>query len=171
MTGYFWERGITSLFSASGADTYDGELIWEQPANSGLTVRRMVLTVEFQMENTSGTWPPMPNVPVLFGVATTTSVGGAPTPPVNGPYTSFVNWNVWWDGLIWRPNYIAPAGTSIFDARLDIDTKVGHKLSDTDNESFWAGIEVLDNNGMGGSYFSDWYAIVYWSLLFAPTVT
>ena len=168
---YFWERGITSLFHTAANDAYDGELIWEQPSASGLTVRRMILTVEFQMENTSGSWPVMPTVPVIFGVATTTGAGVAPVAPVSGPYTTPVDWNIWWDGMIWRPNYIAPAGTSLFDARLDIDTKVNHTLSTADNESFWAGIEVLDNNGAGGTFFSDWYAIVYWQLLFAPTVT
>lgn len=170
MSTYTWRRGLTTLSSVSGPDATSWGLITAVDAGSGLSVRRMVLSVDFQMTNTSGTWPPMPTVPAVFGVGTTSATGSDPVAPVSGPYTDPATANWWWDGLVWKLSYADTTGTSIFDAHKEIDSRTNHSFSTAENESLWAGVEVVDTDGAGGSYFVDWQVAVYWSLLFAPTL-
>ena len=164
-------RGITSLSSVSSLDSKDVELIYSFPALEYVTINRIDFQVDFQMTNTSGSWPTMPTVPAVFGIGTTTKSGSAPSAPVNGPITDDTLYQWWWDGIIWQPNYIAPAGTSVFDWHQEASIRANHELSGVDYQSVWAGIEVVDNNGSGGTFFADWYAIVYWNILFSPTKT
>lgn len=166
-----WVRGITSLFSASSLDSYDGELIYSFPALEYVTIHRMLIDVDFQMTNTTGSWPTMPTVPAVFGIAANTASGAPPTAPASGPITDEASWNRLWDGIIWQPNYIAPTGTSVFDWHEHIDLRPNHKLVGTDYTSLWAGIEVIDNDGSGGTFFADWYAVVYWNILFSPSLS
>lgn len=167
---YTRTRGITSLAHTSGLDTVDIELIEEFPTGEDITINRVDIQVDFQMTNTSGSWPTMPTVPGVFAIGTTTS-SGTPAKPANGPITDDTLWKWWWDGIIWQPNYIAVSGTSVFDWHNDFSIRANHALIGTENTSLWAGIEVIDNNGSGGSFFAEWFAIVYWSILFSPTKT
>lgn len=161
-------KGITSLGATSTLDSYDGELIYAFPSLEYVTINRIDIQVDFQMTNTSGSWPTMPTVPAVFAITPTTA-SGTPVAPTSGPITDEASWTWWYDGIIWQPNYIAPAGTSVFDWHHDFSMRANHELIGTENTSVWAGIEVIDNNGSGGTFFADWYAIVYWSILFSPT--
>lgn len=165
-----WIRGINTMATASSLDNYQSALLYDEPIGSAATLRRILCQVDFSMENTSGTWPDMPSVPVVLGLALTTNTtsGVTPPPPAAGPYTDEASWKVYWRGLIWRPNYIAPAGTSVFDAQDNIDNVINHLLPTTENNALYAGIEVLDNNGSGSTFFSSWSAIFYYNLLYTP---
>lgn len=161
-----WIRGLQELFSGAGNDVTQWIQLHEFFPGDDVTIRRIIVTWWFEMENTTGTWPTMPTVPGVLGIGTTTAVDPAnPVEPASGPYTNPDVANYYWDGIRWEPNYIAPSGTSTFKDKGKIDVSVNHLIDNTLRTGVWFGAEVLDNNGSGGTFFSDWYMAMYFQIL------
>lgn len=161
-----WLRNLVELYSTAENDATQWVQMHEFFAGDDVTIRRIICTWWFEMTNTSGTWPTMPTVPGVLGIGTTTAVPPAnPVEPASGPFTTPAVANYYWDGIRWEPNYIAVSGTSTFKDSGKIDLSVNHLVDNTLRTGVWFGAEVLDNNGAGGTFFSDWYMAIYYQIL------
>lgn len=163
-------RGFKIMSTISSLDSVNIQPLYEFVMDEYVTIRRIMLTICFSMDNTAGFWPNMPSVPAVIGLGSTTNGSGAPPAPANGPITAPEDYQWMWDGIVWRPNYIPASGTAVFDWTETVDLRANHAVAGAVNETVWAGIEVNDNNS-GTPWFSNWQAIIYYNILFSPTVT